>query len=131
MSWTESDHARLVALKQQRAELRRVPDEELDKEKVRKLTIEIKAINKRLVAHQKGLVAKPEAVEEETATEPEAVEEETATEPEPVEETDSELPEGVLEAYNAWKDKTGKWTDFVKACGGVAKAKEYRTVIEN
>ncbi len=101
MSWTESDHARLVALKQQRAELRRVPDEELDKEKVRKLTIEIKAINKRLVAHQKGLVAKPEAVEEETATEPE-----------PVEETDSELPEGVLEAYNAWKDKTGKWTDF-------------------
>jgi hypothetical protein len=121
MSWTESDHARLVALKQQRAELRRVPDEELDKEKVRKLTIEIKAINKRLVAHQKGLVTEPEPVEEETVTEPEPVEEET----------DLGLPEGVLEAYNAWQDKTGKWTDFVKASSGVAKAKEYRAVIEN
>ena len=44
MSWTESDHARLVALKHQRAAMRRGPDEEIDKDKLKKLTIEIKAI---------------------------------------------------------------------------------------
>lgn len=131
MSWTESDHARLVALKQQRALLsrdkdgNRLPDEELDKEKVRKLTLEIKTINKRLVAHQKGLQVQPEPIQEETI-------EEEASEPETVEEeSGSGLPEGVIEAYNAWQDKTGKWTDFVKACGGVKNAKEYRAIIES
>ena len=54
MSWTDSDHARLVQLKVQRADLLRVPDEEKDKEKIRKLTIEIKQIKKRLIALEKG-----------------------------------------------------------------------------
>ena len=131
MSWTESDHARLVALKQQRALLSRtedgtrIPDEQLDKNKIRKLTIEIKEINKRLVAYQRGL-EQGTVSEEEPAVEEPAVEEPAVEEP-----ADSDLPEGVLEAYNAWKDKTGKWTDFVKACGGVKNAKEYRAVIES
>lgn len=54
MSWTDSDHARLVQLKVQRTTLLRVPDEEKDKEKIRKLTIEIKQIKKRLIALEKG-----------------------------------------------------------------------------
>lgn len=54
MSWTDSDHARLVQLKVQRANLLRVPDEEKDKEKIRKLTIEIKQIKRRLIALEKG-----------------------------------------------------------------------------
>ena len=88
MSWTESDHARLVALKQQRAGMMRkddgtnIPDDQLDKTKIRKLTIEIKAINKRLVAYQRGL-------EQGTVSEEEPAEgpaEEPAEEPaEPVE----------------------------------------------
>ena len=40
------------------------------------------------------------------------------------------FPEGVLEAHAAWKDKTAKWTDFVKASGGVHKANRYREIIE-
>ena len=65
MTWTESDHARLVALKVQRAEMRRVPDEQIDKEKIKKLTIEIKSIKKRLIAHEKGVsVAQNAPVEE-------------------------------------------------------------------
>ena len=40
------------------------------------------------------------------------------------------FPEGVLEAHAAWKDKTAKWTDFVKASGGVHKANEYREIID-
>ena len=46
MTWTESDHARLVALKQQRAALRRGPDELKDKTKMSKLTVEIKEIKR-------------------------------------------------------------------------------------
>ena len=65
MSWTESDHARLVALKVQRAHMRRVPDEQMDKEKIKKLTIEIKSIKRRLIAHEKGTsVAQDTPVEE-------------------------------------------------------------------
>ena len=116
MTWTDSDHNRLVALKKQRAEMMRVPDEQVDKPKIRKVTIKIKEIRARLIAHEKGL-DQPEATEE-------ATEESTET-------TDPRLPEGVLEAHSAWKDKTGKWTDFVKAAGGVSKAKEYREIIES
>ena len=73
MSWTESDHARLVALKRQRAAMMRkedgtnIPDAQLDKAKIRKLTIEIKAINKRLVAYQRGL---EQGIEEPAVEEP-------------------------------------------------------------
>ena len=91
MSWTESDHARLVALKQQRASMMRledgtpVPDEQLDKNKIRKLTIEIKEINKRLVAYQRGLeqgtVSEEEPAVEEPAVEEPAVEEPAVEEP--------------------------------------------------
>ena len=76
MSWTESDHARLVALKQQRASMMRledgtpVPDEQLDKNKIRKLTIEIKEINKRLVAYQRGLEQGTVSEEEPAVEEP-------------------------------------------------------------
>ncbi len=54
MSWTESDHARLIALKQQRMRMLREGDGNYDKAKVAKLTVEIKAIKKRLIAHEKG-----------------------------------------------------------------------------
>ena len=67
MSWTESDHARLIALKQQRMRMLREGDGNYDKAKVAKLTVEIKAIKKRLIAHEKGQsVAQdaPEAIEE-------------------------------------------------------------------
>ena len=67
MSWTESDHARLIALKQQRMRMLREGDGNYDKGKVAKLTVEIKAIKKRLIAHEKGQsVAQdaPEAIEE-------------------------------------------------------------------
>ena len=120
MSWRDSDHARLIALKKQRAEMRRVPDEQVDKGKIRELTIEIKEIRTRLIADEKGPKETP-VVEDQT---PEVIEE-------PVETDDSSLPEGVLEAHSAWKDKTGKWTDFVKAAGGLSKAKEYREIIES
>ena len=119
MTWTDSDHNRLVALKKQRAEMMRVPSEKIDKSKIREVTIEIKDIRARLIAHEKG--NKTPVVEDQT---PEVIEE-------PVETDDSSLPEGVLEAHSAWKDKTGKWTDFVKAAGGVSKAKEYREIIES
>ena len=81
MSWTESDHARLIALKQQRMRMLREGDGNYDKAKVAKLTVEIKAIKKRLIAHEKGQsVAQdaPEAIEEpaEAIEEPaEAIEE--------------------------------------------------------
>ena len=78
MTWTESDHARLVALKQQRAALRRGPDELKDKTKMSKLTVEIKEIKRRLIAHEKNKMKAEKAAEEPVAEEP------VAEEPEPV-----------------------------------------------
>lgn len=75
MTWTESDHARLVALKQQRAALRRGPDELKDKTKMSKLTVEIKEIKRRLIAHEKNKM-KAEKAEEPVAEEPVAEEQE-------------------------------------------------------
>ena len=83
MTWTESDHARLVALKQQRAALRRGPDEMKDKTKMSKLTVEIKEIKRRLIAHEKNTMKAEKAAEEPVAEEPVA-EEPVAEEPEPV-----------------------------------------------
>ena len=123
MSWTESDHARLVALKHQRAAMRRGPDEEIDKDKLKKLTIEIKAIKKRLIAHEKGVSVAQNAPVEEVEAPVEEVEA-------PAEAPDGVPPE-VIEAHKAWKDKEIKWTEFLKVCGGPAKAKEYRAIIEN
>ena len=123
MTWTESDHARLVALKVQRAEMRRVPDEQIDKEKIKKLTIEIKSIKKRLIAHEKGVSVAQNAPVEEVEAPVEEVEA-------PVEAPDG-VPAEVIEAHKAWKDKEIKWTEFLKVCGGPAKAKEYRAIIEN
>ena len=73
MTWTESDHARLVALKQQRAALRRGPDELKDKTKMSKLTVEIKEIKRRLIAHEKNKMKAEKAAEEPVAEEPEPV----------------------------------------------------------
>ena len=123
MSWTESDHARLVALKHQRAAMRRGPDEEIDKDKLKKLTIEIKAIKKRLIAHEKGVSVAQNAPVEEVEAPVEEVEA-------PAEASDG-VPAEVIEAHKAWKDKEIKWTEFLKVCGGPAKAKEYRAIIEN
>ena len=64
MTWTESDHARLLDLKQQRATMRRGPDEEKDKTKMSKLTIEIKEIKRRLIAHEKGILRAAQKEEE-------------------------------------------------------------------
>ena len=54
-----------------------VADDQLDKNKIRKLTIEIKEINKRLVAYQRGL---EQGIEEPAVEEP-AVEEPAVEEP--------------------------------------------------
>ena len=130
MSWTESDHARLVALKHQRAAMRRGPDEEIDKDKLKKLTIEIKAIKKRLIAHEKGVSVAQNAPVEEVEAPVEEVEAPVEEVEAPVEAPDG-VPAEVIEAHKAWKDKEIKWTEFLKVCGGPAKAKEYRAIIEN
>jgi len=55
--------------------------------------------------------------------------------PEPVpddeEVIEDEIPNEVREAYSQWKGKEIKWMGFVKICGGMIKAKEYRKVIES
>ena len=103
MTWTESDHARLVALKQQRAALRRGPDELKDKTKMSKLTVEIKEIKRRLIAHEKNKMEAEKAAEEPVAEEPVA-EEPVAEEP-VAEEPAAEEPEPVRLSWNQFRSK--------------------------
>jgi len=84
MTWRDSDHARLVALKMQRAQMRRGPDEEKDKNKMSKLTTEIKALRKRLINYEKIKMNQANALENPIEEPVEDSVEEISTIPEPV-----------------------------------------------
>jgi hypothetical protein len=44
---------------------------------------------------------------------------------------EDEVPEEVALAYHQWKSKEIKWTDFVRACGGVKEAGYFKRILSS